>query len=102
MYNFSAQLSEVANLAIGAIYGYDGEDVVTLPTGERAIDNDDAWIIIGGDDDVIVRDKREQRVREAYAKEGKEYDESESSDYYMDDKWSYEEICEFADNLLGQ
>ena len=48
-HNFFGQLAEVANDAAIAISTYKGKKVKTLATGEKAIDNDDAWIIIGGD-----------------------------------------------------
>lgn len=98
--NYYGQLAAVANAAAMAINSYEGKKAVTLPTGEKAIDNDDAWIIIG-EDEPIVRDKREQRIRETYKNEGKEYPEEESTDYFLLDKWEYEEICTYADELLG-
>ena len=98
--NYYGQLAAVANAAAMAINSYEGKKAVTLPTGEKAINNDDAWIIIG-EDEPIVRDKREQRIRETYKNEGKEYPEEESTDYFLLDKWEYEEICTYADELLG-
>lgn len=98
--NYYGQLAAVANAAAMAINSYEGKKAVTLPTGEKAIDNDDAWIIIG-EDEPIVRDKREQRIRETYKNEGKEYPEEESTDYFLLDKWEYEEICTYADEVLG-
>ena len=94
----TAKLSEVANDAVIAINIYDGEKVITLPTGEKAIDNDDAYIIIGGDEP-IIRDKREQRVRETYLSEGREYPDTESHEEFMLDAWTYEQICGYADDL---
>lgn len=102
MFNFTSQLADVVFLALRAINDYDGEKAVTLPTGEKAIDNDDAWIIINREDEPICRDKREQRVRETYAKEGREYDDGNSTDCYLLDNWTYEDICDFADRLLDQ
>ena len=99
-HNFFGQLAEVANDAAIAISTYKGKKVKTLATGEKAIDNDDAWIIIGGDEP-IIRDKREQRIRETYLKEGGMYDERESSDESILDAWDYDDICIFADELLG-
>lgn len=95
----TAKLSEVANDAAIAINIYDGEKAITLPTGEKAIDNDDAYIIIGGQEP-IIRDKREQRVRETYLSEGREYPDTESHEEFMLDAWSYEEICGYADDLF--
>ena len=98
-HSYTSRLAEVANSAIIDINNYEGKKAVMLPTGEKAIDNDDAWLIIGGAEP-ILRDKREQRIREAYKHEGKEYPEIESSDYFILDKWEYEEICAFADKLF--
>ena len=98
--SYTSRLAEVANSAIIDINNYKGKKAVTLPTGEKAIDNDDAWLIIGGAEP-IIRDKREQRIRETYKKEGREYPERESSDYFILDKWEYEEICAYADKLFG-
>lgn len=96
----TAKLSEIANDAAIAINTYDGEKAITLPTGEKAIDNDDAYIIIGGQEP-IIRDKREQRVRETYLSEGREYPDTESHEEFMLDAWSCEEICGYADDLLN-
>lgn len=98
--NYYGQLAAVANAAIIAINNYEGDKVVTLPTGEKALDLDDAWMIIGGDEP-IVRDKREQRIREVYMKEGGEYPEEKSTDFFVLDSWSYDDICTYADELLG-
>ena len=96
---YTSRLAEIANDAIIAINTYKGEKVVTLPTGEKAIDNDDAWIIIGGDEP-IIRDKREQRVRETYKSEGREYPDTESHQEFMLDAWDYDDICAYADELF--
>ena len=96
----TAKLSEVANDAAIAINTYDGEKAITLSTGEKAIDNDDAYIIIGGQEP-IIRDKREQRVRETYLSEGREYPDTESHEEFMLDAWTYEQICGYADDLYG-
>jgi hypothetical protein len=87
--------------ACAAINNYHGEKVVNLATGEKAINNDDAWIILGGDEP-IIRDKREQRIRETYAKEGKKYPENQSSDKLLLDSFDYDELCVFADNLYEE
>ena len=93
--NYYGQLANVANSAAMAINGYTGEKSIILPTGERAIDNDDAWLIIGGDEP-ILRDKREQRLREKGLLK-----EEDSTDFFILDKWDYEDICTYADCLLG-
>lgn len=95
---FLTKLDELVAEAVKIINNYKGNKVVTLKTDEKAIDNDDAWIIIGGDGP-IIRDKRDQRIREAYLKEGGEYPETMSSDSHILDDWDYETILEFADKL---
>lgn len=95
---FITKINELVAEAIKEINNYNGSKVVTLKTGEKAIDNDDAWIIIGGDEP-IIRDKRDQRIRETYLKEGEEYPETMSPDNYLIDDWDYETIFEFADRL---
>lgn len=97
---YTSRLAGVAVDATIAINLYDGEKAITLPTGEKAIDNDDAYIIIGGQEP-IIRDKREQRVRETYLSEGREYPDTESHEEFMLDAWSCEEICGYADDLLN-
>lgn len=96
---YTSRLAGVACDAAIAINLYDGEKAITLPTGEKAIDNDDAYIIIGGQEP-IIRDKREQRVRETYLSEGREYPDTESHEEFMLDAWSCEEICGYADDLF--
>ena len=100
-HNYIGQLEQVAESAAMAINNYDGDKVVILPSGEKAIDNDDAWILIGREEGAVVRDKREQRIRDTYRKEGLEYPEHESSDEVIINDWDYETICGFADILLG-
>jgi len=40
-----------------------GKKTVTLSTGEKALDADDAWLVIGrSDGQPIIRDKRDQRI----------------------------------------
>jgi hypothetical protein len=97
---YTSRLAGAACDAAIAINLYDGEKAITLPTGEKAIDNDDAYIIIGGQEP-IIRDKREQRVRETYLSEGREYPDTESHEEFMLDAWSCEEICGYADDLLN-
>jgi hypothetical protein len=96
-------MSDVAHEALDYIQNYDGEKAITLPTGEKAIDNDDAYVIIGDEEvgEPYLRDKREQRIREVYKKEGKEFPDEANSDVYLLDAWDYFPVCEFADKLLG-
>ena len=100
-YTFIEKLNKVRSEAIDYIQNYTGSKSIILPTGERAIDNDDAWIIIGDEEvgEPYLRDKREQRLREKYKAEGIEFSEELSSDVYMLDNMENEELCMFADEL---
>ena len=102
-YNFYGKLNNVARDALNAIQNYEGDKAITLATGEKAIDNDDAYIIIGDAEigEPYIRDKREQRIRETYMKEGKEFPDERNSDVYLYDQWTYDDICSYADCLLG-
>ena len=67
---------------------------ITLPTGDRAIDFDDAWLLIDRPDgEPVLRNKKEQRLIEASEKPGT----------YEDTKFSKvndpEDICRLADKL---
>ncbi len=49
----------------------DGKNIITLSTGEKAIDMDDAWLVIGKIDGIhtpagspFLRDKREQWLKD--------------------------------------
>lgn len=100
-YTFLDKLNKVRSEAIDYIRNYTGNKSVILPTGERAIDNDDAWIIIGDEEvgEPYIRDKREQRLREKYKAKGIEFSEELSSDVYMLDNMDNEGLCMFADKL---
>lgn len=94
--SYLGNLAKAAYQAVKAINDYKGSKLVTLSTGEVAIDNDDAWIVVNvrnGFGEPFIRDKRAQRM----------LDKGEVSDMYDDvllfDTWGYEEICEFADSL---
>jgi hypothetical protein len=97
---FSRRLEEAVAAAIAAINSYQGPGRVRLATGEHAIDNDDAWIILREDPDEspLCRDKREQRLRE---KEGDAH-KIEWEDYRIRERWSAETVCRYADQLLAK
>lgn len=97
-----ALAEEAASLrkaALEAINNYKGPKAIHLKTGETAIDNDDAWILVGGEDGPMLRDKREQTVRERYLDEGSPYPEERSSDSPFDKGMALEDLCSFADKL---
>ena len=101
-HNYYGRLAELVGEATIAINNYNGEKAITLPTGERALDNDDSLIIIGTPNgEPIIRDKREQKIREVYMQEGKEYPEEHCTDVFLGDSWDEGEICSYADQLLG-
>ncbi len=99
---FKEKLETLKNEAVDFINNYRGPETVTLPTGETALDNDDAWIIIGGDTP-IVRDKRDQRIREKYFNKKKPYPENSSfatpEDIEMQEEWDTDSIFELADRI---
>lgn len=76
---YSAALERLKREALKVINDYRGPRAVTLPTGDLAIDNDDAWLLIGrGDGIPVLRDKRDQRLIE------KGMDPGEADDYPLD------------------
>lgn len=77
--------------ALKAIDTYDGPKAVTLATGEKALDWDDAWLIIGNGDPVI-RHKKSQRAIE----KGRE---PSWRDIRLSVGWDTISICELADKL---
>lgn len=81
--NFYGRLALVAEDAVTAICEYDGEKIITLPTGEKAIDHGNEWLVITNDG-VMVRSK-----------------ELPGLDEDILDLWDYERICSFADELLS-
>lgn len=97
---FSRRLEEAVAAAIAAINSYQGPGRVRLATGEHAIDNDDAWIILRDvpGESPLCRDKREQRLRE---KEGDAH-EIEWEDYRISERWPAETVCQYADRLLAK
>ena len=91
--SFEGCLQEAVKAALKTINEHNVH--IILPTGDRAIDNDDAWILIGQDDgEPVLRNKKEQRRLEAGLAPG----------YYEDKKLSeafeHLEICKLADRLL--
>lgn len=101
--SFTRRLGTLLRDAVAAINAYDGPLSVTLATGERAVDNDDAWLILQDDPAAspLVRDKREQRIRERCAREGIAFTAAESTDYAISERWPVEDVCAYADRLTG-
>ena len=87
--SFYGKLAKIAYDALLSLKDYNGEKLVTLPTGEKAIDNDDSWIIVSGHEDT---DEPVLRGKKATDNNG---------DELIFDIWSYEDICAYADNLLN-
>lgn len=90
--NFTQRLASLSGEALRAINSTNVGTLV-LATGEKAVDNDDAWLIIGRPDGVpVLRNKKEQRRIEVGLKPG----------YFPDvplSGRSVEDICELADRL---
>jgi len=77
--------------ALKTIDTYNGKKAVTLPTGVRAIDMDDAWLLIGTGAPAL-RHKRDQRAIEKGL-------EPSWEDVPIGEKWSTGDLCELADRL---
>ena len=70
-HNILSRLNSVRADAIRLINEPAGKKIIHLTTGEKAIDMDDAWLIIGHEDGVLtevgspfLRDKRDQRLKD--------------------------------------
>lgn len=89
---FSDRLSALIRDAVASIDNYDGPKAVTLTTGEKAIDMDDAWLITGKGTPVI-RHKKDQAAIEG-GREPSWGDKPLSG-------WSPEDIASLADKLAA-
>ena len=91
---YQNKLAKLAKEALDSIFNYNGIKVINLPTGERAIDFDDSYIIIKsiGYTEPVFRWKKEQWSLNNGKKEKAEYD-ARLSELPID------EICKIADNL---
>ena len=92
--NFTQRLKKLTEEALRAINDCNAQAI--LSTGEPAVDNDDAWIVIGRADGIpVLRNKKEQR----------RIDNGYEKGYFPDEplsKWEPGDICALADKLLGQ
>ena len=75
---YKGQTQELLYKALGVINNYKGDKLVKLPSGEKAVDFDDAWIIIRKEGS-FLRDKRLQRMydpkdKASFKKKSKEED----------------------------
>lgn len=69
MYTFQQRYNALLAAALGTIDKYKGKLSGVLSSGQRYIDNDDALILIGNGNPML-RDKRDQRlVNDGYKKE---------------------------------
>ena len=92
--SFTKRHTDLRTEALAAINTYNGPKARTLPTGEKAIDMDDSWLVIGNGNP-FLRNKRDQRLHEA----GKE---PCWEDQPIAESWSCGEICRLADNLAKE
>ena len=90
---FTQRRKELREEALKAIDSYDGPKAVTLATGDKALDWDDAWLIIGNGDPVI-RHKKSQRAIE----KGRE---PSWQDIRLGVGWDTISLCELADKLAA-
>ena len=95
---FSTRHENLLIEALSSINSYDGKNAVILPTGEKAIDFDDAWLLIGLKTGMpMIRDKRDQRILESVRGTDEAY---QFEDDRLVDNFEVSEICEIADKLL--
>lgn len=93
---FSARRKALLNEALGFINDYEGLKTIQLPTGETALDFDDAYLILRQSDGVpVLRHKREQHSREKGHEPGAVFEDipiTKSQDFGF--------ICMYADELF--
>ena len=105
MKNYVAKIAEIANKAAMDINSYKGSRAEQCATGETIIKhrhkNVSVVIVIGGNEP-IVRDCVEHKMREDSAVNGWKFADNYSRDVFMLDAWSYEDICQLADELYNE
>jgi len=93
--DFADQHRMLLRDALEIINSYNGPKAVTLNTGEKAIDNDDAWLMLRQPDGMpVLRNKKEQRNREAGGAPGVVFDDTPMTKTFEDI-----EIFTLADSL---
>lgn len=98
-YNFIKKVQQLRREILTTMNNYNGQ-TVKLPTGETAADFDDAWLLLRRPDGVpVLRDKREQKIRNIYLQEGGAYPEKDSTDKAVD-YLSTDELVDFATKLF--
>lgn len=93
--NYEALLKQ----ALDAINNYNGNKAVALATGEKAIDFDDAWLILRGPKGPALRDKRDQRLLQKGMRDLKLVQEEDHPIVYV---FEPAEIFDLADRLCGR
>lgn len=93
--SYSSRLKAVVDDALKAIDTYSGPKAVTLATGEKALDMDDAWLLIGKGKPVL-RNKKDQHLIEHGEAQNWEDEPFGGSDYSFP-----LDVCAFADRLYG-
>ena len=93
---FSARRKALLDEALNFINDYSGTKAVQLPTGETALDFDDAYLILRQNDGIpVLRHKREQHSREKGHEPGAIFEDvpiTKSQDFGF--------ICMYADELF--
>lgn len=93
---FSARRKALLDEALGFINDYSGTKAIQLPTGETALDFDDAFLILRQSDGVpVLRNKREQHSREKGHEPGDVFE-----DVPITKSQDSEFICMYADELF--
>lgn len=95
---FMSRREAVIKEALSYINDYRGSKVVTLTTGEAALDFDDAWVLIHRPDGMpMVRDKRDQRL---FERGNLHPNEITDLDVPLPNNISEQRVCDEADKLF--
>lgn len=98
MNQFKENYEALLKQALDAINNYNGSKAVALATGEKAIDFDDAWLILRGPKGPALRDKRDQRLLQKGMRDPKLVQEDDHPIVYV---FEPAEIFDLADRLCG-
>lgn len=96
MNQFKEKYEALLKQALNAINNYNGDKTVTLATGEKAINFDDAWLILRCPKGPALRDKRDQRLLEKKMRDPKVIKEDDHPIVYV---FEPAEIFDLADRL---
>lgn len=93
---FTTRRKALLDEALGFINDYTGLWAIQLPSGETALDFDDAYLILRQSDGIpMLRHKREQHSREKGHEPGAVFEDSP-----ITKSLDSEQICQYADELF--